>query len=275
MDERQLPDSSVTLLPRWFFPRVRLAIERKRKFRQFVPVDFPLEPPRDAAEIALLARLRALQESVRRFSAWDRREVGELIKGARDAVVVAHDPKIGAELLARAEETYYLGLQTRNRLSYALWSLVGATGVFFLFMVLRWRLPNAAPEGAIVHLPDWDTTLKVVGLATLGSLVSTATRVIGMDLRLERNRTILFVMAVAKALVAVGFAIVVYIVLAGGLATFGGLASGRHDVWFVAAFLSGFSERFASGLLDRIPGAQDRGQSERPAPAHRREQHSP
>ena len=256
MDERQLPNATVSLWPRWFFPGTRSVIERKREIRRYDPVDFTEEPPKDAAEIALLARLRALQESVIRFSAWDRREVGELIKGARDAVVVAHDPKVGAELLSRAQETYYLGLQTRNRLSYALWSVVGTVGAFFLFMALRWGLPKLAPDGAQVHLPDWDATLKVVGLATLGSLVSAATRVISIDLRLERNKSILFAMAVAKALVAVGFAIVVYIVLAGGLAKFGGLESSRHDVWFVAAFLSGFSERFASNLLANIPGTQ-------------------
>jgi hypothetical protein len=261
MDERQLPNAAVSLWPRWFFPGTRSVIERKRKIRRYDPVDFPEEPPENAAEIALLARLRALQESVIRFSAWDRREVGELIKGARDAVVVAHDPKVGAELLSRAQETYYLGLQTRNRLSYALWSVVGTMGTFFLFMALRWGLglSKLAPDGAQVHLPDWDTTFKVVGLATLGSLVSAATRVISIDLRLERNKSILFAMAVAKALVAVGFAIVVYIVLAGGLAKFGGLDSSRHDVWFVAAFLSGFSERFASDLLAKIPGSQDPG----------------
>lgn len=261
MDERPLPNSTLSFWPMWFFPRLRSAIENKRKIREYDEVEFTEEPPRDAAEIALLARLRALQESVKRFSAWNRREVGELIKGARDAVVVAHDPKVGADLLNRAQEIYYLGLQTRNRLSYALWSVVGTVGAFLLFMALRWGLglPKLAPDGAQVHLPDWDTTLKVVGLAALGSLVSAATRVTSIDLRLESNKSILFTMAVAKALVAVGSAIVVYIVLAGGLAKFGGLESSRHDVWFVAAFLSGFSERFASNLLAKIPGTQDLG----------------
>jgi hypothetical protein len=172
-------------------------------------------------------------------------------------VVVAHDPKVGAELLSRAQETYYLGLQTRNRLSYAFWSVFSAVGVFVLFMGLRFGFQNIDFVATHIHVPDWDTTLKVVGLATLGSLVSTATRVISLDLRLERNKSILFAMAVAKSFVAVGFAIVIYILLAGGLVKIGGLESNRHDVWFVAAFLSGFSERFASDILAKIPGTRN------------------
>ena len=259
MTENKNPNDETGIWPGWFFPRTRSFFERRRKNGEYKDVNFPNEPPTAADEIALLARLRALQESVKRFSAWDRCEVRELIEGARDAVVVAHNTKVGLDLLRRAQDTYYLGLQTRNRLSYAFWSVVGTVFAFVIFMALRWLLTKWSPEGGQVHLPEWDTTLKVVGLAALGSLVSAATRVISIDLRYERNRSIIFAMVAAKAIVAIGFAIVVYIILSSGVAKFEGIDSGRHGVWFLAAFLSGFSERFASNLISKIPGTQGIG----------------
>lgn len=253
----------MTSIKTWAVDKYQALQDHRQRLR-YQPVDIPEKPSQQAngdyspAAISLLAKARALQECVIRQSAWDRREVAEFIRGAVNCVLFSTDFTIAQQLLDRAEATYLQGMQAKNRVAYVLYAAIGGFATFGLSLSLWWILQLQVQHWPIsmqLKLPNFDTTFKILGLATLGNLASTSMRMAGIDLKLERNKSSIFLLAITKGVLAISFSIIIFIILSHGIVSIGSAPS-NHDnsVLLAAAFLCGFSERFASDILEKIPG---------------------
>ena len=244
---------TMNLLKMWRSWRVRRRWEQSRL--AYRPITIPATPaaaktPAETSEgIALLTKARALQERILRRRAWDQREAGEFLQGAVNCVTAVHDPKASQLLLDRAENVYLESILSVNRNYYVASVAIGAVVATSLGMGMWWALSHCAA----LHLPTADTTFKLLALATLGGVASVLIRLTSIDLKLERNRKFVFVLGIAKSVLAIALAIVIYIILSNHLVSLGRWKDGEERaVWLVAAFLCGFSERFASDILDKF-----------------------
>ena len=207
-----------------------------------------------AEQKKLRGRIGALNEKLN----WrlDRREteIRILMWWASQVAVPCNDIEGAKELLAEAQSTFQNALQVANRNLYLKALLIGV-----LLVVL-------VSAGAVL-LAEWATLLTqddvriiipLFAFAGMGSVTSVLTRIRDIDFKDEGNKSFVRYMAVAKPLVAISFASVVYVILKYRIVSLGILpddGAGREAVFLIAAFLSGFSERFATDILARaIPG---------------------
>ena len=202
-----------------------------------------------AEQIVFLADIRSLAKRVEKHRPWARQEILLLLENAANAGVVAGDLEKGGLILRKATEVYHRDLQSRNRLRYVFGTALGVLALIVLAAAAV-GLTNLK-IGAALATPE--IIVSLFAFAGIGSVTSVLTRLSSLDLREETSRSMLLLSGASKPLVAIAFASVVYIMLKHRLLNVSIGATETTDAAFwVAAFLCGFSERFASDIIARL-----------------------
>jgi hypothetical protein len=227
-----------------------------------------IEIPQEASadQIALWTDIRALQQRLKRVNTWSEGEICVFLRGATQTLRQTKNLEVARNLFNKGYELFLKDTQSRNRNWYVLALLPGILAVTAITGLVGHlaaiEFGNLAPKGTIISLFTF---------AALGSVTSVLTRLSSLDLSQELSRKFVVYSAVSKPLVAISFASVVYLILTHKLVPIqlgnGDQASQEATVW-VAAFLCGFTERFASDLLERIvPGKDKSGGADRGEPS--------
>lgn len=233
----------------------------KRRAPEQVPepadllVDVDVPRPASSPLEALIAEVRASWQRALQRNLWSKAAVRELLRGAVLAGI--GDVKQGRDLFEKATVIFDEDVQTRNRMFYVVGLVLGVlivalvTAIVIAF-AMRW--PVFAER-----LAKPSTVISLFAFAGMGSLTSVLIRLSTIDLRKELRTKFVVMSGAARPLVAICFASVVYVILtykivAVQLSTAsGGDIDYTFGVVSAAAFLCGFSERFATDLLDQIP----------------------
>ncbi len=180
----------------------------------------------------------------------ERQEVKRLLWNAVTACFERDSISQGRLLYEKAEQAYYDYVQIRNRLRYLFGMIIG-----ILFA--------AALGGALMAIADYldpyvapNLLLLILLFAGLGSVASVLSRLSSIDLRQEPSDFMIILSGVTKPLVAIIFAIVVFLILDLKILDiqFGSSSDTKNDgIYLVSSFLCGFSERFATDIISRVP----------------------
>ena len=167
------------------------------------------------------------------------------------------ETEAGRSLLTHAEGVYLQHIQARNRLRYLLGMLAGIL-VLFVFGIALGRA-----SGVLGSVMPADLLPFVLLFAGMGAMTSVLTRLSSIDLRDQTSIPMVFISGMARPVTAVFFALVVSLVLALRIVDLHvGVRGGEGvppSLFLVAAFLCGFSERFAQDVLARVGGGVARG----------------
>ena len=201
-------------------------------------------------QVVLLATIRSMEARVRQRTPWVMPSLLRLLEGAAVATVLAQPPDAGRRAYEEAKELFESDVQTKNRMFYLLGALIGLVLCAAVTVVT-----NALSNGGKFNLATPPTIVSLFTFATLGSVASVLTRMSTIDLRDELRKKFVVMSAAVRPLVAIAFASIVYVILSRGLISFGPYRGDcvTQGLTWVAAFLCGFSERFAIDILDRLP----------------------
>lgn len=186
------------------------------------------------------------EQRIIKTKSWSTKEIVVLLEGASDATLIGAI-EIGSRLYEKAYSTYQEDAQVRNRNWYALSVVIGVLLVALICGGIAYIVSLN-----IANLAKTDTIVSLFTFAALGRVTSIFTRLGVLDFRNETSKKYIIYSAIARPMVAISFASIVlkYQIVPVQL---GGNESGDATYW-VAAFLCGFSERFASDVLNRISG---------------------
>lgn len=150
----------------------------------------------------------------------------------------------------RAEQTYLTALEAKNRIQYLLGLMLGILACTFvagfLFLIAR-CLAQPFVDPKLLPL--------LCLFAGIGSLTSVLTRLDQINLKFETSRELLMISGGARPIVAIFFALIVYLILELRVidVKFGSpTASNANSIFLISAFLCGFSERFAQDILSKV-----------------------
>jgi len=150
----------------------------------------------------------------------------------------------------QAEQAFFLHLQAKNRLKYLLGLMIGVV-VCTLLSGLLYALARSLAQPFV--------TPKLLPLlclfAGMGSLTSVLTRLDSIDLKFETTDLLIMISGGARPIVAIFFALVVYLILDLKLidVKFGTPTDeNRNSIYLISSFLCGFSERFAQDILSKV-----------------------
>jgi hypothetical protein len=202
-------------------------------------------------QIAVRTRVEVLRTRVAWRTLWSKKEIEAYLAGALAAAETPEGVLVANKLFDEAQELFGRTLQTNNRNWYVGALLIGVLvcGAITLGAV---RLSLEA-IGSKLAAPGTIGALFV--FAGMGSITSVLSRLDKLDFQEEVNRKYVIASGLARPLVAFFFACVVYIALENRLITLGGLSDTperKEAMFWIAAFLCGFSERFAEDLLQRV-----------------------
>ena len=158
---------------------------------------------------------------------------------------------VPGEAFAKAEVVFQNDVQTKNRMFYLLGIAVGLIAIG----VLAGSVLGVAHWLTLTDLARPEMVIDLFAFAGLGSLTSVLARLSTIDLKDELRRKWVLISAAVRPIMAVAFAAIAYLVLTYELVKFSGFDTPDQKkalIW-IAAFLCGYSERFAQDLLDRLP----------------------
>ena len=209
----------------------------------------------DADGQALVADVVALDHrSLRRLGVRspERQEVKRLLWNGVNAAFNGGNINEGRLLYQRAEKAYLDHVQVRNRLRYLLGMALGTAAAGALGALL-------APWASFLE-PFVSGRLLALLLifAGLGSMTSVLGRLPSIDLRQEPSDLMVIISGATKPLVAIVLALVVFLILDLKIVEIHiGNAEGEkaQELYLITSFLCGFSERFASDIIGRVPFA--------------------
>jgi hypothetical protein len=216
-------------------------------------VQFSLPPKPTPSLLAVAADIVTLDHSSVRTlkpKTPEREEVKSLLRNAGQVAVQNNLESLARVLCHRAQIAYFHHLQAKNRLRYLLGVVIGvfAAGAFIIGLLL----------GVSSHLEFFITRSLLIVLplfAGMGSIASVLTRLSSIDLKQETNTFLIIVSGATRPVVAIFFAIVVYLILDLKIVDvqFGSSpAEKRNGLYLVISFLCGFSERFAEDIIARV-----------------------
>jgi hypothetical protein len=185
---------------------------------------------------------------------WSRPEIEAILSTAEEALATGASAGPVRQIVAKANERFLQDVQSKNRLIYAAGMFLGALILGLISVVLV----SFAEEGRF-NLASSNTLVSLFVFAGLGSVTSFLTRLPSLDLRAESSQRLVLLSAASRPVVAIGFASVIYLVLRYKLVNLqvaSDDAAAQDALSWIAAFLCGFSERFASDLLGRLPFAK-------------------
>jgi hypothetical protein len=206
---------------------------------------------------ALVADIVALDHrSLRRLGVRSpiRQEIKRLLWNASNVGFIGTESGTneGRLLYQKAELAYFDFIQVRNRLRFLLGMGIGTVVTAILGSLLAPRASFLEPYVAS-HLLG-----LLMLFAGLGSITSVLGRLTSIDLRQETSDAMLVISGAAKPLVAIVLAIVVFLILDLKIVEIHvGNAEGEraNGLFLITSFLCGFSERFASDIIARVPFA--------------------
>jgi hypothetical protein len=152
-------------------------------------------------------------------------------------------------LYQKAENAYYDYVQIRNRLRYLLGMALG----IFISATLGGALMLVAHRFEAYISPG--LLVMIMLFAGLGSVASVLSRLSSIDLRQQPSDFMIILSGATKPVVAIIFAIVVFLILDMKIldVRFGSATDSGNKLYLVSSFLCGFSERFATDIISRIP----------------------
>src|SRR5262249_22607636 len=185
----------------------------------------------------------------------ERGEVRDLLVNVA-SLVEGGQTEAARSLLIEAEGVWLQHLQARNRLRYLLGMLAG---VFVLFVFGVVLVLASGRQGALEKVMPVYLLPLVLLFSGMGAMTSVLTRLSSIDLRDQTSVPLVFISGMARPVTAVFFALVVSLLLGLRVLDFHVGMKGGEDVppalFLVAAFLCGFSERFAEDVLARVGGS--------------------
>jgi hypothetical protein len=202
----------------------------------------------------LTAKIVSLDHKAKRrlsppSSAWD--EVNKLLL---NVIVSAHEGRYAEAnaLLKDTESLYRRHNQSINRKRY----LAGFAGGTAAAIILGYLV--------ILFLSTAEPTLQTKLLASIflfagmGSIVSVLTRLKTVEIQDETGQFDMIISGAARPVVAIIFSLIVYIILSlkAVKINFGDTEANPNFIFFLAAFLCGFTERFANDIVARLPFAR-------------------
>jgi hypothetical protein len=242
--------------------------------------------------VAFLAEVASLHKRAEYRNSGSLNEIVELLQYAvncaRNTASDEETERIAAArtILQRAETVYYRDVQTKNRLVYMLGLGLGVCAVVLLPILILWiidvlggALSGSSGDSFWAQLSEgltWITEVappKTVAplffFAGIGASASVLSRLTSIDLKDEPMKKMVLVTGASRPALAVIFASVVFVILSNNIVSIR-LTSGSEaaaaslPLVLIAAFMCGYSERFASDLIAQIPfGVQE---SSRQAP---------
>lgn len=206
--------------------------------------------PTDASaqKIEILTKIRQLEQRIIKVPCWSIKEIITLLEGARDAAMIGNDIEIANQLLVQANNEFRNNSQIKNRNWYAISIVLGV-----LLALLVCAIIPALPKEWTENLTDVSTITSLVFFAVLGSATSIFTRLPDLDFRDESSKKYVIYSAISRPFVAIAFASIVYIILKNQFIPIQFKSDdSKEATYWLAAFLCGFSERFAPELLNKI-----------------------
>jgi hypothetical protein len=225
---------------------------------------------------AFLAEAEALGKRLDARNPWTRAEITVLLQGAVNAARSTYradgvdNLAIARATLQRAEAVYYRDVQTKNRITYVAGLGLGVGAVVLTPLLLLWSVewlgaglaartdtlgtPVRGTFQWLVKTAPLAITAPLFFFAGLGASASVLSRLTTIDLKEETSKTMVLIAAAARPALAVIFASVIFVILNNNIISIGTDTTKLAMIW-IAAFLCGYSERFASDILDRVPFA--------------------
>jgi hypothetical protein len=218
---------------------------------EYVPIKIPPVAHPTAAQLLILGDIRALEARVVQRRLWSSASVRELLQAAADAATTGNDPVKARQAFAEAETSFQNDVQTKNRMFYLLGVLLGLFALALIAAIVLW----IARRIGLTDLASPEMVVDLFAFAGLGSVASVLARLSAIDLKDELRKKWVVISAATRPILAIAFASVVYVVLNYGVVSFSSFDTVERKkalIW-IAAFLCGYSERFAVDLLDRLP----------------------
>jgi len=179
----------------------------------------------------------------------ERQEVKRLLWNAVTACFERDSVSQARLLYKKAEQAYYDYVQIRNRLRYLLGMGIGILAAAALGRALMLIEPlEPYVTASLLFL--------IVFFAGLGSVASVLNRLSDIDLRQQPSDLMIILSGATKPVVASILAIVVFLILDLKVLDIQfGSPSGDNGngIYLVSSFLCGFSERFATDIISRVP----------------------
>jgi hypothetical protein len=198
----------------------------------------------NADKLALLASVRAMEcrASQAASSRWP--EIHALLQGAIDVGLL--DATKGQLLLDQARHVHADAALLRSRLAFAAGAVLGSILVLVAIGLMIFGKDKLA---WMSNLADPSMLFSLCSFALIGSLISIFSRLPKMELKDTDSPLFLALSAAIQPMIALGFTAVVYVLLSYQVLGFKITATSTDAVMWVAAFLCGFSERFAPGIV--------------------------
>jgi hypothetical protein len=230
------------------------------------PITFGTPPRATAEELRLSADIAILDHlSLSTFNpnSPSRAEIWRLLYNAIVLGLANRQPAFGRLILERAQATYDDHLETVNRLRYLLGVVLGTVALGLVAAAVLWFSSSAG-----LHLGiSAELLIGLFAFAGMGTLASVLSRLSSLDLGQRRSARIVVISGASRPLVAIILAIVVYVILVLRIVNIqvGSGTTGQptpDGIYLIAAFLSGFSERFAQEIIASVPfGRTDKAAS--------------
>jgi len=177
--------------------------------------------------------------------------LGILVNAAN--FVTWHQVPAAHQLYTRAEQAFFRHIQEKNRVKYLVGLMLGvmaSTLVAGLLYTIARSLAQPFVSPSLLPL--------LCLFAGIGSLTSVLTRLDQIDLKVETRTELVMLSGAARPVVAIFFAIIVYLILNLKLIDIK-IGSPTNDnqnyVYLITSFLCGFGERFAQDILSKVaPG---------------------
>lgn len=219
-----------------------------------IPADASEEVKRLALSIGLLDK-RANRELGLGSEEWE--GVVQLLTNAIALGVAGGELALGRENYQAADALlkYYKQLVPNNRINYLVGVGVGIIVVVVLGLIAM-LLARYVDQGQ-----PWYLMPMLCAFAALGSVASVLSRIASIEeLNRASARATILIAGASRPVVPAIMSMAVYLVLALDIVTLAGIDSedpNREKLYAVAAFLCGYSERFATEILERIHPSDD------------------
>jgi hypothetical protein len=198
------------------------------------------------------------------------RERGEVYRLLGNVIVFlnSRQPDAARRLLDHAEAVFLQHIQAKNRLRYLAGMLAGiAVIVLFGWALIKFLPPAATSNSAALEFPP-PLLPMILLFAGMGTITSVLTRLSSIDLRDQTSMKMLLVSGMARPVTGLFFALAIYLMISLRIVDFH-LGAGADPtppaLFLFAAFLSGFSERFAQDILTKVGGVVSASEPRKPA----------
>jgi len=184
-------------------------------------------------------------------------EARHLINAASQLAAV--DAIVARAMFDAARSDYGRRIGSENQLYFLLGAFIGSFILLSMTVaiIMSARHTDSLVGASLVNLAPPAAVTTLVFYATVGSLVSIMLRLSKLDLSNEERRLSVMVSAAIHPLIATGFMSIIYVIIhfkVIGLQAGSSEPTGDPQLAFewIAAFLSGFSEKFAPSILSRV-----------------------